>query len=90
MTALLLRFRTFLFALLALVCLLIGLYLCLRYPTAGIAIFTAFSLAVVGIVGAVATKSSIEHLAEGSGVKGALAALMTNAKPGDPPAPGQP
>lgn len=42
-----------------------------------------------------AGKSSIEHLAAGGGLRGALRALMTDAKPGDPttappPAPAPP
>lgn len=85
-----LRFRTFLFALLALGFLLAGLYLCLRYAGPGVAIFAAFAAAVVGIVGVVGGKSAVEHLANGTGFKGAIAALMTDAKPGDPPAGGQP
>ncbi len=81
---LLLNFRTFLFSLLALGFLLAGLYLCLRYPGAGVAIFTAFAGAVVCIVGAVATKSTFEHLSNGTGFKGAIASLLTDAKPGEP------
>lgn len=47
--------------------------------------FIAFASAIVGLAGAIAGKSSIEHLANGSGVKGAIKALMTDAKPENPP-----
>lgn len=85
MKAMLLHFRTFLFALAALGFLLAGLYLCLRYPAAGVAIFTAFAGAVFAIVGAVATKSAVEHLGDGVGLKNAIASLMTDVKPDAPP-----
>ena len=39
------------------------------------------------LIAAVALKSGIQHLAGGGGLKGAQAALLTSAKPGDP-APG--
>jgi hypothetical protein len=85
--------RTFIFSVVALGFLLAGLHLCLIYPVAGVAVFTAFAGAVVVIVGAVATKSTVGALADGTGLRGAMAALLTNAKPGDaappaaPPAP---
>lgn len=37
-----------------------------------------------------AGKSSVQYLGAGGGVKGAIAALMTPAKPGDPPPPPPP
>jgi hypothetical protein len=46
-------------------------------------VFVAFAGAVVGLGGVLGTKSAVEHLAGGSGVKGAVAALMTDAKPGE-------
>jgi hypothetical protein len=49
------------------------------------AAYSAFSLAVVGVAAALAGKASVEALSQGGGVKGAAAALMTDAKPGDPP-----
>ena len=40
------------------------------------------TLAAAGQAG----KSAVESLAQGGGVKGAVSALLTEAKPGDPPA----
>lgn len=82
--------RTFAFSVIALGFLLAGLYLCLRWPVAGIAVFTAFAGAVVVIVGAVAGKSAVEHLAGGGGIAGAWRALTTDAKPEPPKPPGAP
>jgi hypothetical protein len=82
--------RTFLFSVIALAFLLAGLHLCLTYPTAGIAIFTSFAGAVVFIVAAVAGKSAVAKLADGGGIKGAAAALLTDAKPGQPQPPAAP
>jgi len=78
--------RTFTFSIVALAFLLAGLHLCLTYPTAGVAIFTSFAGAVVFIVAAVAGKSAVSKLADGGGIKGAAAALLTDAKPGGPSA----
>ena len=67
--------------------LLIGLWVVCR--TEGLiamamgAIFAAFAAAIVGLGGFISGKSMVEHLANGTGVKGAVSALMTNAKPGD-------
>lgn len=82
--------RTFTFSIVALAFLLAGLHLCLTYPTAGVAIFTSYAGAVVFIVAAVAGKSAVAKLADGGGIKGAAAALLTDAKPGSPPAAGAP
>lgn len=82
--------RTFVFSIVALAFLLAGLYLCLVYPQAGMAIFTSFAGAIVFIVAAVAGKSAVGQLAQGTGVRGAAAALWTSAKPGEPPPPGTP
>lgn len=82
--------RTFLFSVIALGFLLAGLNLCLIYPTAGIAVFTAFAGAVCVIVAAVAGKSAVSKLADGGGVKGAMAALLTESKPGQPTPPAAP
>lgn len=46
--------------------------------------FGSLCLGGAAAVAAVAAKASIEHLGGGSGLKGALSALMTDAKPGDP------
>jgi hypothetical protein len=50
------------------------------------AAYGAFSLAVVGVATAFAGKASIEALAQGGGIQGAKDALLTSAKPGEPPA----
>lgn len=77
--------RTALFSVVALGFLLAGLYMSLRMPTAGVAIFTSFAGAIVMIVIAVASKSAVEHLAGGGGIQGAWKALATSAKPEEPP-----
>jgi hypothetical protein len=65
--------------------LLVGLWICCNVagPVAIMvaAIFSSFSLAIVGLGGVLGSKSAVEHLAGGGGVKGAAAALMTDAKP---------
>lgn len=81
--------RTFIFSVVALGFLLSGFAMALDKPAAGVIIFGSFAVAVVGIVGFVAGKSAITALGEGNGVKGAVNALMTDAKPGAP-APTQP
>jgi hypothetical protein len=40
--------------------------------------------AIVGLMGALATKSAVGTLAGGDGIKGALTNLMTDKKPGEP------
>jgi hypothetical protein len=85
--------RTWSFAVIALAFLLGGLNLCLINTATGPLVFSAFAIALVGIVGAVAGKSSIESLSLGDGVKGAWTNLTTSRKPGagpvaPPPAPG--
>jgi hypothetical protein len=76
--------RTFYFGVIALAFLTAGYSMSLDKPAAGIAIFGAFSLAIVGIVGALAGKSMVGTLAEGNGVKGAASVLMSDNKPGQP------
>lgn len=49
--------------------------------------FMAFSVGLVGLAGALTIKGTAGVLAAGNGVEGAKAALLTSAKPGDPPAP---
>ncbi len=46
--------------------------------------------AFVLFAGVAAGKSAVEHLAVGGGLRGALNAFLTDAKPGDPPAGGAP
>ena len=52
--------------------------------------FIAFCGGISALAGAMITKSSVEKLANGTGVKGAVAALMTDAKPGEPPTTNEP
>jgi hypothetical protein len=52
--------------------------------------YGAFSLAIVGVVGAIATKASVDALSAGDGTKGAWENLTTPKKPGEPPAPEPP
>lgn len=46
--------------------------------------FGSLCTAATASVGAVALKALGEHLGNGSGLKGALSALMSDTKPGDP------
>ena len=48
-------------------------------------IAVAFTSALVGLAGVHGTREAINGLANGSGVHGAIAALMTDAKPGETP-----
>lgn len=57
------------------------------------AAYGAFSLAVVGVATALATKASVDALSQGDGIKGAFKNLTTSKRPGepeDPPAPPPP
>lgn len=45
------------------------------------AMYPAFAGAMAGLAVVLGSKSTVEHLAGGGGVKGAVAALMTSAKP---------
>jgi hypothetical protein len=71
--------RTLLFSLYAATILLAGF--ALVEPGGRAPAFTFFAGALVGIVGAVATKSAVGVLAGGGGIEGAKAALMTAEKP---------
>jgi len=66
--------------------LLAGLLVCARLdgPVAlmAAALFSSFALAIVGLGGVLGGKSMVDHLADGTGTKGAWAALTTAAKPG--------
>ena len=67
--------------------LLAGLWICSQItgPVAlmAAALFSSFALAIVGLAGVLGSKSMVEHLANGTGVKGAVSTLLTNAKPGE-------
>lgn len=77
--------RTFVFGIVALFFLSLGLGLCLWQTTVGALVFSAFATAVVAVVALVAGRNSVDALAMGTGVKGAIRTLMTDAKPGEPP-----
>jgi hypothetical protein len=49
------------------------------------AAFGSLCTCSTGVALGLSVKALGEHLGNGTGVKGALSALMTNAKPGDPP-----
>jgi hypothetical protein len=77
--------RTLTFGLVALVALVLGLGL-LRIEDRGSA-YVFFAGGVASLMVAVAGKSAVGSLAQGGGVKGAAAVLMTDAKPAPPPVP---
>lgn len=52
--------------------------------------YDTFAWTLLGLGAIAGGKSAIEHLGRGAGVKGALAALLTDSKPGDPPPPAPP
>lgn len=83
------QWRTFLFGILVmglLAAVLIVIVTRVAAPDAQVvALFSSLcTTAWIAILGH-AGKSGVEHLAAGGGVKGAVAALLTDAKPGDPP-----
>lgn len=79
------KYRTLVGVLVAIGALLGGLAL-LAVDQRGAA-YGAFSLAIVGVVGALAAKGGVGVLAKGTGVKGAKDTLMTDATPGEEPKP---
>jgi uncharacterized BrkB/YihY/UPF0761 family membrane protein len=83
------RWRTIIAGLALAVLLLVGFWIGSNAADSKIAIvsgmFGSFATAVMGIAIALCGKSLGEHLGNGSGVGGAMAALFTRAKPGDPP-----
>lgn len=76
----LLRWRTVIIILAAMVVLLVAYLVGLRHPGAA-ALFPAMATALCALAGVGATKSAIEHLGNGGGLKGALTNLLTDAKP---------
>ena len=46
-------------------------------------VYMSFAGGIAALAAALAGKGSVEHLAAGTGVKGAIAALMTEVKPGE-------
>jgi hypothetical protein len=75
--------RTFISGLVAVAALVAGIWLVKAEDRH--AAFLAFAGGIVGVMGTVATKSAVGSLAAGTGLKGAMAALTTDKKPGDPP-----
>lgn len=69
---------------------LAGLWICRGAGDVGAKLFPDLSYALLGFAFVQAGKSSVQALAGGGGVKGAIAALMTSAKPESPPAPPAP
>jgi hypothetical protein len=69
--------------------LLAGMYLCLRQGgDTSQKLFSDLATALVLLAVSMAGKSSVEHLADGGGVRGAMRSLLTEARPGDAPAQG--
>ena len=73
--------RTFVFGVVSLAFLLVGLALCLGFPSPGRELFAAFALAVGGITATIAAKHGVESLATGQGIAGAAKTLWTDKKP---------
>lgn len=48
-------------------------------------VFDTLAYSLLGLAVVAAGKSSIEHLAGGGGLRGAVRSFLTEAKPGDPP-----
>lgn len=66
------------------VLLLVALVVCAQLPeTFGVKLYESAAWSIVVLAVTVAGKASVQHLAGGGGVKGAIAALMTEAKPND-------
>lgn len=80
----LLRWRTVAIVMASLLVLLVAYLVGLRHPAAG-GLFDPMATAVCTIAGIGAAKSAVEHLGNGGGLRGAAAALLTDAKPGGPP-----
>ena len=81
----LMGFRTFIGGIFGMSCLTFGMWMVDLTNRSDA--FMAFSVGIVGIMSAIAGKSAVAYLADGSGIQGAKAALMTNKKPGEPIAP---
>lgn len=82
------KWRTVITILFLGVLLLLALVVCVRAGSDMAAkVFTDFAWGIVFLGAAQAGKSTAQALGQGSGVRGAIAALMTDAKPGQPPAP---
>lgn len=79
--------RTWTFGLLTLGFILGGFALAVCYPTAGLAIFTAYAAACVGVLTIVAGRNLGQDAVGGDGLRGGLANLLTAKKPGEPPPP---
>jgi hypothetical protein len=67
--------------------LLLGLLICCNVPDSAVmaaaAIFSSFAFAIIGLSAVLGGKSTVEKLANGTGIKGAVAVLMTDKKPGE-------
>jgi hypothetical protein len=82
------QWRTVVVVLALALAVLAALWLCRGAGDLGARLFPDAAYALLGLAVVAAGKSAVEHLGAGGGVKGALRALLTDAKPGDPaPAP---
>ena len=75
--------RTFIAGIFAILALVVGIKLVAEGDRHDA--FLAFAGGIVGVMGTIATKSAVGALAQGGGIKGAIAALTTDKKPGEPP-----
>lgn len=80
---LILRFRTVL-VVLSLALMLSVIAVLLRSAPNGSEIVSALSWPFVALAAVAGGKSAAEHLAAGGGIKGAVAALVSDAKPSEP------
>lgn len=67
--------------------LVVSLLICAQLPEhMAIEMYGVAAWSIVGLAIVVGGKSAAQHLAAGGGIKGAVAALFTDAKPGEPKA----
>ena len=74
--------RTFIVTLVAILTLIVGMKLVAQEKRSDVFVF--FATALVGLAGAAVVKSVGSAAVNGEGLKGGLANLMTDKKPGDP------
>jgi len=74
--------RTLVFGMVSLAALLLAFALIPEKDRGAAYVF--FSAGVGALIAAIAGKSAVESLAQGTGIRGATAALMTDKKPGQP------
>lgn len=83
-------YRTVLFLMFLAVLLIAAVALLRGSGETGVKMLSDVVWGVVGLGAIQGGKSSVQYLGAGGGVRGALSALLTNAKPGETPAPPPP